>query len=619
MQPVLLLPDPGPKFRRKRIKVTLVAASQVSFHYPIALYQCTGILILASCLRERNIDCDVVDLEEYNNLSLVNFNNIIDSAVGNIIDSKPTVVGLSTKAVNLPVALEILKNLKEKKPAIITVLGGTGVAFCAKEIIASFPEVDVVVRGEAENAFTEFIESLKSKKDYSAIKGLVFRDGEQIIDNGWTQPIEDLDTLPMPAYDLCRYHDSPGKYHGVVLEAGRGCYLDCAYCNTQNFFYKKHRLKSIERVIKEIRYIRDNIGDIKILISNDLVTGNHKYISGLCAAINEQIPSLQWDCGAHYECLTPEIAETIQKAGCEAVYLSVDTMSDMLTTVVNGQADFSGFHSIMEKMVAQGLEVNLCFILGFPEEEEYSIEALFTYSFRAKYQFPSRVHLEYFALVPYAGTIISQKWKNKLAYDDYGNPGSTFVPLEWNKLNEKIKLHPEIFSPYYHIHTTEEHRTNTLKYALMDFVVEGALKYSMHLAYLILEDALAQGIIANSNKIRLPSPEAYKKDEYLGFLDSIGNVISGLIEKNIVLQKKLEALLRFEIVTYRAYHAENQYSEVIEACYNPMDIITGLSNNSIIEDENNTLRYFMVMVDKTRDLKITEIPATLASLYKNQN
>lgn len=139
-------------------------------------------------------------------------------------------------------------------------------------LYASNPLIDAIVLGEGEITFRELVAAYAedSRPDLAKIDGLAWFDGERTQLNPPRKLIHDLDTLPMPAYDLMpmhryglsRYLFSPG---GTTIHHSRGCVSKCSFCawwtqmadrkydeNGKATLSPRWRSKSVGKVMEEI-------------------------------------------------------------------------------------------------------------------------------------------------------------------------------------------------------------------------------------------------------------------------------------------------------------------------------------------------------------------------------
>lgn len=162
---------------------------------------------------------------------------------------------------------------KSVDPKIITIAGGVHFANAEKDAFSKYP-IDVIVRGEGEVTLPELLATLESKNDPGKVAGLALPDGKGGVTR--TNPrslIEDLDTLPFPAYDLlpmekygtARYLFSPG---GVTIHHSRGCINNCTYCacwlqmaaQVQKGTLPRWRTRSVTPVVDEMEVLARKYG-----------------------------------------------------------------------------------------------------------------------------------------------------------------------------------------------------------------------------------------------------------------------------------------------------------------------------------------------------------------------
>jgi len=174
------------------------------------------------------------------------------------------VLGVGEETVSAHEALRAAELVKRLHPECVVVAGGTYFAHTIDETLAD-GRVDVVVRGEGEATFVEWLRHLGDRGAWPRIAGLAFRDSEGRTTCTPPRPlIEDLDALPFPAYDLVdmtRYGRGARNHPALVsLEHSRGCVDACGFCilwkhmgSSADGAVRPHwRTKSGERSFEEV-------------------------------------------------------------------------------------------------------------------------------------------------------------------------------------------------------------------------------------------------------------------------------------------------------------------------------------------------------------------------------
>ncbi len=146
---------------------------------------------------------------------------------------------------------------KAKLPGSLIVLGGPEVAEDTRQILAENPAFDVIVRGEGEHVFAELVQALLEGRDLGTVKGITYRNGNEIIRTP-DQDLSILDGLNMiPSMyldDVFEWSKLKGSYGAI--ETQRGCNFSCGFCR-----YRKigggARFFDVDRVLREIDILAD--------------------------------------------------------------------------------------------------------------------------------------------------------------------------------------------------------------------------------------------------------------------------------------------------------------------------------------------------------------------------
>lgn len=187
-----------------------------------------------------------------------------------IKEERPDIVGAGEEALYHHEAARLFQLAKEIDPAITTVAGGHFFSWMTDYSLTRFP-IDIIVRFEGEETIVELIEALRKGRDVSSVRGIAYKKNGRVTKTPLRPLVADLDTLPLPAYDLMpmgKY--SPFGYlwpQSVTLEHSRGCVDRCNFCSLWTFWgmhqrtdieqgelevMPKYRSKSVERMLEEV-------------------------------------------------------------------------------------------------------------------------------------------------------------------------------------------------------------------------------------------------------------------------------------------------------------------------------------------------------------------------------
>src|SRR3989344_7146290 len=217
------------------------------------LYPPLGIAYLASILRNRGFEVDLLDANalEYG----------LNDIISHLKNFNPDIVGLSVTTGTLDEIKLLASSIKEFNKNIIIIVGGSH-ATSQPETVINNDFVDYVLIGEGELVFPDLIEKISKNLKLNEIKGIAYKVDGRIIIQPPKDAIQDLDELPIPAYDLLpieKYTSiQSSKKRIMIMITSRGCPFKCTFCAVPNVMGSKYRYLSPERVIKEIEYLKEN-------------------------------------------------------------------------------------------------------------------------------------------------------------------------------------------------------------------------------------------------------------------------------------------------------------------------------------------------------------------------
>jgi len=249
--------------------------------------------------------------------------------VNGLLQITPDVVGFSVVTNQWHYAKKIAEWAREATSAPL-VCGGIHAMAAPEEILKTSP-FDYIFRGEAEDAFLEFVETMARGEDVSEVRNLGLKQNGKIRLNP-VRPLPDLKSLPFKDYDIFDFQKIIDAKNGWVgLMASRGCPFSCTYCFNHQMVshYRKDlnctfkalnyiRHFDVKQIIAEISYLVRNYRNIQMFIfDDDLFTFYRKYVIEFCQAYKETC-SIPFVVNAHVGFFDEKsIVEQLNKMGIE--------------------------------------------------------------------------------------------------------------------------------------------------------------------------------------------------------------------------------------------------------------------------------------------------------------
>jgi anaerobic magnesium-protoporphyrin IX monomethyl ester cyclase len=223
--------------------------------------------------------------------------------------------------------------VKQVRPAVITVAGGPHPSGDPKGIMKYLPQLDFAFQGEAEIGFPVFLEKLTlNDSDFSAVPGLVYRDGDDIRKNP-PKHASDLDALPMPAWEILEPETYPEAPHGAFtrrfptapIMITRGCPGRCTFCSGKNITGNILRKRSLNNVMAELNILHSR-GIREFHIEDENFTVHRKLVMEFCSRLKQEGLDMSWSLpsGVRIDCLDRELLETMEQAGCYSLALGIE-------------------------------------------------------------------------------------------------------------------------------------------------------------------------------------------------------------------------------------------------------------------------------------------------------
>ena len=160
-----------------------------------------------------------------------------------IVEKKPRFVGISAVTISAFNAGDLAKRIKALDKNITIIIGGVHVTAVPEKTMNKFTDIDIGVIGEAETTIVELLKALDSQAPLDNIPGLIFRKNGQLMITPKRDFIRNLDSLPLPAWDLLpdlkKFYGAPAwslnQRTSALLITSRGCSNTCTYCDRSCF------------------------------------------------------------------------------------------------------------------------------------------------------------------------------------------------------------------------------------------------------------------------------------------------------------------------------------------------------------------------------------------------
>lgn len=369
----------------------------------------SGLAYLASVAREAGIEVKILD-QYAEGLSLDQISELINSFL-------PDLIGYGATTPNYFAAINMVRELRKRHPEIITVMGGHHPSIFPKETLRN-ETVDFVIRDEGEYSLLALCKAIERRdEEFASIAGLSYKTSDGQIHHNKKSPPVDVNSLPMPAYDLLpmSLYGSPAYTHFaspvIQMIASRGCPFSCSYCiNSELNIAAKYRQRDIDSVVSEIEMIIDKYGARQIQFWDPIFPLGTKHAVAFCEEVIKRglHKKIVWNSTTRAENLTEETINLMAKAGCRGLGFGIESGVPEMLQSVGKKQDLDDIRRTCTIAKNNGIVVAGAFIIGFPDETREMTQMTIDYAKSLD------IHYAQFSImVPYPGTPLYREVKER--------------------------------------------------------------------------------------------------------------------------------------------------------------------------------------------------------------
>jgi len=319
-----------------------------------------------------------------------------------LADFAPQLVILNTATPSIESDLDCARLVKEAVPGAFVAACGIHPSALPEESLALAPCLDAVIRGEPELTATELAQVIAEGSDPIQVVGLSLRRDMKVITSGDRPLIADLDSLPFPAWHLVkldRYLLPFTRRPFLLVTTGRGCPFSCSFCAASTYHGKQIRLRSPQRLVEELAWIKERFSVEDFLFWTESFTLDGNFVREFCRLILDRGLSIHWVCNSRVDQVDARMLALMKQAGCWMIGYGVESGSQSIL-------DESGKHITVEQIRTAvtmakeaGLEVTGHCILGLPGETMATMEETLKLTLELDLDF-----VQYYCSVPFPGS-----------------------------------------------------------------------------------------------------------------------------------------------------------------------------------------------------------------------
>lgn len=404
-----------------------------------------GLAYIASVLMNHH-EIKVVDLRAYPKYDIAD--EILEADA----------VGITATILSARSCKKLLRFFKEKKPGIVTIIGGSYPTAIPERVLSN-KDVDIIVLGEGENTAVELFDVLEKGDDLSKVNGIGYRENGNTCFTPPRELISDIDSLPYPAHELFPLELYTGfnpafkgfGRTGSILTS-RGCPYNCIYCFKKTFG-NKWRCRSPESIVKEWAYQIEKLNVKQMAIIDDCFNLDIERAVTIFSEVVANKVNIPWlaPVGMRADRFTQELLDKMKQSGCFRISIGVENGNqEYLNKVVKKHFDFSKAKETVSYCRKIGIETAAFYILGLPQENKKTMQQTINFAKELDTDYA-----QFLIANPFPGTeffdIVQREGKILRDVEDYSGHADNRANFEMGELDEEllVKMRKKAYWSFY--------------------------------------------------------------------------------------------------------------------------------------------------------------------------
>ena len=335
--------------------------------------------------------------EQHNNLTF----QVLDTRVATSKETKKffsssfDLIGITVFSPVYYEVIDIYNRIRKISNKVPVCLGGPYVTTIMKDIFEKTP-ADYAAYGEGEITFSELISHLKGQKELEDIKGLMYKNDQgEIIINSKRDYIKDLNTLPLPAYDIFPMHEYP--LHRMVTS--RGCPYSCAWCNSSSIWNQYYRTRNAENMVMEIEFLINTYGKKIFVFGDNSFNIDLKRVAAFCDLLIKKKIKILWSISLRADIMTQDIAHKMKEAGCYNVAIGIESANNEILSKINKSTTIEKITAGIKMMKNAGIEVLSQYVIGNPYDTLDTVKESINFAKQSECDYSN-----FYTVLPFKGT-----------------------------------------------------------------------------------------------------------------------------------------------------------------------------------------------------------------------
>ena len=315
-------------------------------------------------------------------------NETVYDFIRDLRNYEPDFLVLNVASTTLEKDLSILSAARDLLDDTVVIVKGAIFNFSSYSIMQKYPEIDVALRGEIEDAFDEIIQY----NNFKDIKGITYQIDDKIISTADRELPDNIDNLPIldrQLIDNSFYQRPDTKKPQTIIRVSKGCPNHCFFCLASPLNGKIVRYRSPELILEEIKECVTLYNIRDFIFWSDIFNLNKEWVQKLCRLIIESNLKINFSANTRADSVDIETLNLMKKAGCNLISMGVESGSQELLDKMGKKITLEQVKKTVSMINRAGIQIYAYYVIGLPWETKETIEKTYKFAKKLNTQYAS--------------------------------------------------------------------------------------------------------------------------------------------------------------------------------------------------------------------------------------
>jgi anaerobic magnesium-protoporphyrin IX monomethyl ester cyclase len=259
------------------------------------------------------------------------------------------------------------------------------VIVCSSDSTDHFEEyltkgADFVIRGEGEITLLELTNAIENKQSVENIEGIVFRDTNKVIQNKARNVLQNLDDLPLPAWDLVdiesyrKIWKQSKQEFTLNIATTRGCPYKCNWC-AKPIYGNRYNAHSPEYIVNEIAFLNEKFGVTRFWMCDDIFGLKPNWVQQFNTLLKDKKLKISYFIQSRVDLLLKEdTIDALAESGLEEVWVGAESASQKILDAMDKGTKVEEIYEATRLLKSKKIKVAFFLQFGYLDENQDDIQ-----------------------------------------------------------------------------------------------------------------------------------------------------------------------------------------------------------------------------------------------------